>query len=244
MQYSVEPNAAVRFVVRHADDDLLVLEKPPGLVTQPGKRHQADSLLNGLFVDHGRALQNLGAARDWGLLHRLDKGTSGLVVVALRPRAYDHLRRQFEERKVKKCYWGIVFGQPKPQRGVIQKPIAEIVGRRKKAVIKQGGKQAITAYRVLASAKDVALVEASPKTGRLHQIRVHMAAIGHPVLGDSLYARNVTLPSTSRLCLHAGILTFTHPATGHRLTVRSPWPKDLVKVMKRFGLEAPGEVDA
>jgi 23S rRNA pseudouridine1911/1915/1917 synthase len=244
MGYSVEPNEQVPYELGHADEDLLVVDKPAGVVTQPGKKHELDSLLNGLFVHYGRALQNLGEARNWGLLHRLDKDTSGLVLVALRNKAYDQLRVQFESRRIGKTYWAIVIGHPQPAQGVIQKPIAEIAGGRKKAVIKREGRQAITAYRVLQSAAEVSLIEARPKTGRLHQIRVHLAAIGHPVLGETTYAGKVELPGVRRMCLHAAALSFVHPTTGRRLTIHSPWPQDLAKTLKRFGLSAPAGLDA
>lgn len=235
----MKPNEAVPFEIRWESDELLVVEKPAGVVTQPGKKHEDDSLLNGLFVRYGKELRNLGEARSWGLLHRLDKGTSGLVLVALRNRAYDHLRAQFEQRQVRKVYWALVVGRPRPVQGVIQKPITEVVSSRKKAVIKRGGKQAITAYRVLESAEDVSLVEARPKTGRLHQVRIHLASLGHPLLGETLYAGKIELPAAPRLCLHAAGLSFIEPATGRRLTMDSPLPKDLRKTLKRFGLEIP-----
>jgi 23S rRNA pseudouridine1911/1915/1917 synthase len=231
----------VAYEVRYGDADLLVVNKPAGVVTQPGKKHESDSLLNGLFCTYGNALQNLGESRGWGLLHRLDKDTSGLVLVALRNRAYEHLRRQFEGRQVKKIYWAIVAGRPSPAQGVIQKPIVEIVGKIKKAVIKRDGRQAITAYRLLQSVEAVSLIEARPKTGRLHQIRVHMAAMGCPVLGDALYARGADLPRVPRLCLHAAALSFIHPGTSRRIEVDCPWPADLQKTLKRLRLSPPAE---
>jgi 23S rRNA pseudouridine1911/1915/1917 synthase len=155
------------------------------------------------------------------------------------------MRSQFENRQVKKLYWAIVAGRPAPTQAVIQKPIAEVVAARKKAVISREGQQAITAYRVLQTAGDagneVSLIEARPKTGRLHQIRVHMASLGHPVLGEDTYARNIRLPHVPRLCLHAAELSFIHPTTGHRVTVQSPWPSDLNKTLKRFGLAPPSQ---
>jgi 23S rRNA pseudouridine1911/1915/1917 synthase len=244
MQHSVQPNERVPYELRHCDDDLLVADKPSGVVTQPGKKHEHDSLLNGLSVRYGRALQNLGEARNWGLLHRLDKDTSGLVLVALRNRAYDHLREQFVARRIVKVYWAIVSGRPRRAQGVIQQPIAEITGKRKKAVIKRDGRPAVTAYRVLQMAEEVSLIEARPKTGRLHQIRVHLAALGQPILGESTYAGGLELPTVPRLCLHAAVLSFVHPTTGHRLTVHSPWPRDLRKTLKRFGLSVPSGLDA
>jgi len=240
MNFSIEPNDSIRYEIRHADEHLLVVDKPPHVVTQPGKKHESDSLLNGLFVAYGPQLQNLGDARRWGLLHRLDKETSGLVLVALRNRAYDHLRDQFDRHLVKKIYWTIVAGVPHPTQGVIQKPIAQVVANRKRAVIRKGGRPSVTAYRVLQASGGVSLIEARPKTGRLHQIRVHMSAIGHPIAGETIYlGKQVPIGSVPRLCLHAAGLSFLHPQTGHRLEVRSPWPKDLRKTLKRFGLAEP-----
>ena len=238
-QYSISPNEHVDFAIRYADEDLLVVDKPSGVVTEPGKAHEHDSLLNGLFAQYGNLLQNLGEERTWGLLHRLDKDTSGLVLVALRTRAYDALRDQFEKRLVKKTYWAMVWGTPAPAQGVIQDPIAEIIGARKTAVIRRDGKQAITAYKILQSSNNVSLVEARPKTGRLHQIRVHFAARGNQLLGDALYGGKVKTPTVGRLCLHAAQLSFLHPTTGHRVNVSSPWPPALVKTARKLGLTLP-----
>lgn len=236
---SVRPNPRVPYEIRYSDDAVIVVEKPAGIVTQPGKKHENDSLLNGLFTEYGSALQNLGESRDWGLLHRLDRDTSGLVIVALRKSAFDHLLDQFKRRLVQKIYWAIVAGKPKPAQAVIQKPIAEIVGTRKKAVLSRDGKPAITAYRILQSTDDVSLIEARPKTGRLHQIRVHMASIGCPVVGEDTYAGKVPMPRAPRLCLHAASLSFIHPVDGRRKIVHSPWPSDLATTRKRFGLNEP-----
>jgi len=229
----------VPYEVHFADDSLIVVEKPAGVVTQPGKKHERDSLLNGLFAEYGPTLQNLGESRDWGLLHRLDRETSGLIIVALRKSAFDHLLDQFKRRLVQKIYWALVAGRPVPAQGVLQKPIAEVVGARKKAVLARDGKPAITAYRVLQSANDVSLIEARPKTGRLHQIRLHMASIGCPVLGEDTYNGKFALPKVPRLCLHAASLSFIHPVDGNRRTVYSPWPQDLAATLKRFGLTTP-----
>ncbi len=242
MDTSVRPNADVPYAIRYRDDDFLVVDKPPGVVTQPGKKHEYDSLLNGLFADYGNVLQNLGEARRWGLLHRLDKETSGLVIIALRNRAYDWLRAQFEQRQIRKVYWAIVSGRPRTAQAVIQKPIVEVVGRgRKKAAIRRDGHSAITAYRVLEGGTDASLIEARPKTGRLHQIRVHLAIVGHPVIGDRLYGDGAHQPVVPRLCLHAASLSFVHPDGSHRVRVHAPWPRDLTKTLKRLGLSVPGE---
>jgi len=236
-RYTIRPNAGVSFEVVHADKNLLVVSKPAGVVTEPGRKHESDSLLNGLFCDYGKALQHLGEQRDWGLLHRLDKDTSGLVLVALTIPAYEHLLEQFKRRQVRKVYAAIVAGRPDPPQGVIQQPIAEVSGSRKRAVIRRDGQQAITAYSLLRSGEGASLVEARPKTGRLHQIRVHMAWLGCPVLGDEMYGgADRSLPRAPRLCLHAGRISFIHPASGHRMELDCPCPADLARCMNRLGL--------
>jgi 23S rRNA pseudouridine1911/1915/1917 synthase len=237
--WSIRPNPDVPFEIRFRDDDLLVADKPAGVVSEPGKGHASDSILNGLFAHFAPQLQNLGESRDWGLLHRLDKDTSGLLLVALRARAYDALRVAFEARQVKKVYWALVAGVPQPRQAVIQKPIAEVVGLRKHAAIRRDGQPAITAYRVLAVSNQASLIEARPATGRLHQIRVHMAEVGCPVLGDDVYGRAARSIRVPRLCLHAARLSFVHPGTQRRIEVASPWPDDLTATLRRLGLPAP-----
>lgn len=247
MNLSIEPNPKVPFKVRYEDAELLVVEKPPRLVTQPGKGHERDTLMNGLFDRYGATLQNLGKERDFGLLHRLDRQTSGLVIVALRARAYDALREAFEERKIRKFYYAICHGEPKAMSGVIKKPIleaAEKPGKRgeagmKLARISGAGKPAITAYRVLSKASQFCLIECRAVTGRLHQIRVHLEAIHLPILGDDVYAPPAIAGQSGRLALHAHRLAFTHPVSGEELDVRAPLPRDLRSIAKKRGLVIP-----
>jgi len=254
-QLSVHPNADIDFDVRFCDDDLLVVDKPAGVVTQPGKGHARDSLLNGLFARYGVRLQNLGADRDWGLLHRLDRDTSGLVLVGLRPRAYDALREAFATGRIRKTYWAVVLGSPRTAQGTVQQAIAEVIGGQKRAVISRSGRPAVTAYRVLATAAvesrpgkpaagRVSLIEARPATGRLHQVRVHMAHLGCPILGDEMYGRDMAMPAVPRLCLHAAELRFVHPTTQKRMTVTSPCPPDLRRVLAKFALPEPRSAEA
>lgn len=236
---SVEPNPRVTFRVAYRDDDLMVVEKPTGMPTQPGKGHTRDTLLNGLFATEGALLQNLGRDRDFGLLHRLDRPTSGLLLVGLRPRAYDAMREAFAKRQVKKFYWAVVAKGPANDSGVIRKPILEVEDEQKLARISPRGKPAITAYRVLQRVVGMAMVECRPLTGRLHQIRVHMESIGCPVLGDKEYAPRAPAEAARRLALHAHRLSFTHPVTGETVDVRSKWPSDLRGLLGRNGLERP-----
>ena len=244
---SVAANPDVTFKLLHEDEDLIVVEKPARVATQPGKGHDADTLLNGLFARFGKQLQNLGAVRDYGLLHRLDRDTSGVLVVALRQRAYDGLRELFETREVGKFYWAICCRAPKPPRkptGVINKPILETEPRantteRKVARIHAGGKPSATAYRVVSASAKAALIEARPLTGRMHQVRIHLDAVGCTILGDDLYGPRMYRMAAPRLALHAHRLTFIHPTSGAKVDVHSAFPKELRPVLTRLGLERP-----
>jgi RluA family pseudouridine synthase len=214
-------------------------------VTQPGKGHERDSLLNGLFARYGAQLQNLGRARDFGLLHRLDRQTSGLLIVALRPRAYDALREAFATRTVRKYYWAVTAKTPRKESGVIRKPILEETDEKKLARIAPAGKPAVTAYRVVSRSTvrgiEAAVVECRPVTGRLHQVRVHLDAIGCTILGDELYGSKAVKAAAPRLALHAHRVAFTHPLTGAKIDVRSPWPLELRRLLNRLSLPAPSE---
>lgn len=237
---SVEPNPRVRFKVLHEDAHMVVVLKPAGLATQPGKGHTDDTLLNGLFARHGAALQQLGKARDFGLLHRLDRMTSGVLVAALSKGAYDGLRSAFETRSVRKFYWAVTGRAPNKPGGTINRPILEEEGERKTARVSPRGKPALTAYRVLAAGPLGAIIECRPVTGRLHQVRVHLDSIGCPILGDDEYAPAALRRASPRLALHAHRITFDHPITGEKIDVRTTWPKDLGGVLKRLRLVLPG----
>jgi 23S rRNA pseudouridine1911/1915/1917 synthase len=235
----------VTFRIRHEDEHLLVVEKRARLVTTPGVGHEDDTLLNGLMDTHGRKLARLGERRDWGLLHRLDKDTSGLLVVALTPEAYDGLRGLFETREVRKFYWAVCRGAPNKPSGVIKRPIIEEVHRvdrytsTKTSRIGSSGKPAVTAYRVLQASAAAALVEARPVTGRLHQVRVHLDSIGATVLGDDVYGPKSARAASARLALHAHRLGFTHPVSSVGIDIRSPFPRDLRPLLRRMMLELP-----
>lgn len=248
MNLTIPPNPDIAYKIRYQDEDVLVVEKPARLVTQPGKGHEDDTLLNGLFARFGQQLQNLGKARDFGLLHRLDRMTSGLLLVGLRARAYDALRAQFEKREIKKFYWAVATKAPRKPSGVIRRPILEEADEKKTARISPAGKPALTAYRVLqvgqgagGVGKGAALLECRPVTGRLHQIRVHLDSIGCPVMGDELYGPKFKVRQSPRLALHAHRLVFKHPVTGAPVDVRSPWPKDLSPLLKGLGMSKPDD---
>ncbi|MFT3684143.1 MAG: RluA family pseudouridine synthase [Phycisphaerales bacterium] len=248
---SISSNPTITYTTLYEDNDLLVIAKRAGIVTQPGKGHEEDTLLNGLFSKYGKQLQRLGNPRDYGLLHRLDKNTSGLLVVALTAKAYDGLRSQFEKRTVRKFYWAVCAKAPKgPATGLINKPLLETMPRnfteQKLSKISAKGKPAQTAYRTLAvsdkgSYAGSALVECRPLTGRLHQVRVHLETIGCPIYGDELYAPAPVARTGPRLALHAHRLAFAHPISGEPIDTGTPFPRDLRSLLTKLGLPRPDE---
>ncbi|MAY73253.1 MAG: RNA pseudouridine synthase [Phycisphaerae bacterium] len=241
---TIEPNERVTFGMRYESDELIVVDKPAGVVTQPGVGHEHDTLLNGLWASYEKQLRQLGASRDWGLVHRLDRQTSGLVAVALSQRMYDAMRAAFAERRVRKHYWAVCLKRPEQPDGVIRRPIFEQVKRKdkytseKKAILSAEGKPAITAYRTLQASDTAALIEARPVTGRLHQVRVHLASIGAGILGDQVYGPRRTSGAAARVALHAWRLVLPVGAD-EEIDVRSPMPRDMRRLLRLHDLEPP-----
>ncbi|MFK7758749.1 MAG: RluA family pseudouridine synthase, partial [Phycisphaerales bacterium] len=242
---TIEPNERITYRTVHEDEHLLVVEKPTRLVTTPGVGHEHDTLLNGLMAKYRKQLTNMGNVRDHGMLHRLDKETSGLLVVALNQKAYDGLRAQFEQREIKKYYWAVCLKAPREHEGVIRKPISDVLKRASRYTstrtsrIDRNGKPAVTAYRVIQESALAALIEARPITGRLHQIRVHLDSVGAAVLGDDLYGPKIIRDASPRLALHSHRLSFTHPISGERLDIRTQFPRDLRTTVKKMNLSRP-----
>ncbi len=215
---------AIDLVVAYEDPDLLVVDKPAGLVTHPAPGHPDHTLANAVLA-HCPDLEGVGGEVRPGLVHRLDMDTSGLIVVAKNDAAQSGLSAQFKDRTVAKAYLAAVTGYPDPERAVIDAPIGRHPRSRTRMAIVTTGREAVTEYDVLRRLRGYALLEARPKTGRTHQIRVHLASIGHPVAGDATYG--VPAPGLDRHFLHAHRLAFTHPRTGDRLELESPLPNDL-----------------
>lgn len=247
-QLSVEPNPAVPLRVVVEDPHFLVVDKPAGVVTQPGIGHALDTVLNGLFASHGLALQNLGKVRDFGLLHRLDKPTSGLLVVGLTIEGYDDIRRQFEQREVHKTYLALVHGAPQPADGTERSPLREVRrdGRKRAQVgAGRGAQDAVTRYRTLVRSKGISLIACEPRTGRLHQIRAHLAHRGCPVIGDRDYGPRGPLDKVfarharGAVGLHAAELRFSHPITRQMITARAPLPAGILAFCAEVGLACP-----
>ena len=205
------------------DEDLLVINKPPGLVVHPGAGNLSHTLVNAL-LHHCPNLSGIGGKQRPGIVHRLDKETSGCLVVAKNDAAHQELARQFAGREVTKIYLALVSGRPKRPRGVIEAAIGRHpVQRKKMQVDPRRGRPAKTEYRVLQSLGKISLVECILHSGRTHQIRVHLHHLGHPVVGDAVYGRKGTAP---RQMLHAWKLGFTHPRTKEPILFEAPIPDE------------------
>ncbi len=226
---------AMALDVEYEDPTLAVLNKPAGLVVHPAHGHAAGTLWNGLLARYPE-LAAWPRDEGWpGLVHRLDRDTSGLLLVARTLAARDALRAQFKAGQVRKVYLALVIGRPEHERARIESPIARDPHDRKRmAVVAEGGRPARSEYRVLERLGNYTLLEVRPETGRTHQIRVHLAAIGHPVVGDRVYGPERQKLRLRRLFLHAAELTFRHPATGQEMTVRAPLPAELQQVLEEL----------
>ncbi len=227
--------------ILYEDDDLVVVNKPAGMPVHPGAgTPPGAATLAGALVHRFGALSKLGGADRPGIVHRLDKGTSGAIVVARNDQAHHSLAEQFAARTVEKTYLALVHGTMKQAAGSIRLPVARDLRRRTRMTTRsrnfgsRKGRASHTDWRALAALGPFTLVEAILHTGRTHQIRVHFSALGHPVAGDTLYgapkvavANRKPLPALGRNFLHAARLAFSHPRTGRRLEVRAPLPAEL-----------------
>jgi 23S rRNA pseudouridine1911/1915/1917 synthase len=209
--------------VRYEDADIIVLNKPAGLVVHPGAGHADGTLVNGLLARFPD-LANVGDPARPGIVHRLDRDTSGLMVVARSPEAYESLVQSLGERVVERRYAALVWGHFDAKRGMVDAPIGRSMRRRTRMAVREGGREARTGYDVEAEWTDpeLSLLECKLETGRTHQIRVHLAAIGHAVLGDSVYGGYRDSLPLDRPFLHAMSLAFVHPVSGEELAFREP----------------------
>lgn len=223
----------VEVPVVHADDEVIVVDKPADLVVHPGAGHVDGTLAQGLLARYPE-IAGVGGADRPGIVHRLDRGTSGLLVVARTTVAYDSLVAQLAERSVDRRYRTLVWGHPEATRGVVDAPIGRSPRSPTKMAVTEKGKPARTRYeveRLFTEPVDVALLTCVLETGRTHQIRVHLSAIGHPVVGDDRYRGVRQSLRSPRTFLHAEHLGFTHPTSGERLAFDSALPDDLGAVL-------------
>jgi 23S rRNA pseudouridine1911/1915/1917 synthase len=231
-----EADPTVGFVVVHADDAVIVVDKPAGLVVHSGAGNETGTLVHGLLARFPD-LVAVGETDRPGIVHRLDKGTSGLLVVARTAAAYEALVAQLADRRVTRQYQALVWGRPEAPRGVVDAPIGRSTRDPTRMAVAAGGREARTGYEVVRSYHqpvEVSLLRCDLETGRTHQIRVHLAAIDHPVVGDATYGGARRSFPVARPFLHATRLAFTHPVTGERVSFESPLPADLVGVLDRL----------
>jgi 23S rRNA pseudouridine1911/1915/1917 synthase len=216
-------------VIVYQDDDLVVVDKPVGVAAHPSPGWSGPTGLAGLAAA-GVQVTTSGAAERQGIVHRLDVGTSGLMVVAKSERAYTLLKRAFKERTVDKTYHALVQGHPDPSRGTIDAPVGRHPVHDYRWAVVAGGKDSVTHYETLEAFAAASLLEVHLETGRTHQIRVHFSALRHPCEGDLTYGADPTLAARlglHRQWLHAVGLAFEHPSTGERVAFASPYPADL-----------------
>jgi 23S rRNA pseudouridine1911/1915/1917 synthase len=241
---------AIPLDIAYEDDDVIVVNKPAGLVVHPAPGARERTLVNALLAHCGPSLSGVGGVARPGIVHRLDKDTSGLMVVAKTDAAHASLAEQFASRRITRAYYAVVWGSPSPPSGEIKGNIGRSPRNRKKmAVVTRGGKPAITRYRLVRRLGSLAsLVECRLATGRTHQIRVHLASIGHAILGDPLYGRarypkargahpkpdelriKEAIRGLGRQALHAYLIGFQHPRDGRPLEFRSEIPADIRKL--------------
>jgi 23S rRNA pseudouridine1911/1915/1917 synthase len=230
---------AIPLRVVHEDDDVLVVDKPAGLVTHPSPGHASGTLVNALLgLDAGRGrLGTIAGVSRPGIVHRLDRDTSGLVMVARTDAAQASLQAQLKARRVRKTYLALVAGSVAAQLGRIEAPIGRDPAHRTRMAVVPDGRPAVTGYRVRERFDDWTLLEVDLVTGRTHQIRVHLASIGHPVAGDPVYATGRARrgpDGLGRLFLHAWRLEFVSPGSGHLVRVDAPLPDELESVLARL----------
>jgi 23S rRNA pseudouridine1911/1915/1917 synthase len=220
-------------VVVYEDDDIVVIDKPRGVAAHPTPGWSGPTVTGGLTAA-GHTLATSGAAERQGIVHRLDANTTGVMVVAKSERAYSALKRAFRERTVDKRYHALVQGHPDPLRGTVDAPIGRHPSGDGRFAVVSDGRPSVTHYDTLEAFRAASLISVHLETGRTHQIRVHMAALRHPCVGDLLYGADPVLAARlglTRQWLHAVSLTFTHPADGREVTFTSDYPADLARAL-------------
>jgi 23S rRNA pseudouridine1911/1915/1917 synthase len=243
----------------YEDDDIIVIDKPRGLVVHPAAGHESGTLVNALIAHCGASLSGIGGVRRPGIVHRLDKDTSGLLVVAKTDQAHKGLSDLFaahgQDGRLERAYQAVVWGKPPRREGVISAPLGRAPANRQKMAVRSSGRQAVTHYRIVKTFDlpgKPTLIECRLETGRTHQIRVHFSHLGHPLLGDPLYGKGflssarrlpegprTALDDLGRQALHAGHLAFEHPVTGRFLTFDSPPPPDLKALLDSLSATEP-----
>ena len=222
----------------YEDDDLLIVNKPKGMVVHPAPGHYSGTLVNAIMY-HCHDLSGINGMMRPGIVHRIDMNTTGLLIICKNDKCHNSIAEQLKEHSIERTYYAICSGGFSENEGTIDKNIGRNPSDRKKMAINPGGKHAVTHYKVLGTNKGFSFIKCNLETGRTHQIRVHMASIGHPLLGDDVYGGDTKSFKTLGQTLHAGTIGFIHPSTGKRIQIESELPgyfKDILKSLELIDL--------
>ncbi len=220
--------------VVYEDADVIVVNKPAGLVVHPAPGHPDGTLVNALLYHCGDTLSGVGGALRPGLVHRIDRDTSGLIIAAKNDAAHQALAAQLKDHSLARTYECVVVGNMRDDKGTVDAPIARDARDRKRMAVVSGGREAVTHYEVVARYAGYTHLRCRLETGRTHQIRVHMAYLGHPILGDTVYGAKKPVAGLTGQCLHAVALRFTHPRTGQLVELSCPLPDEFTAVLKKL----------
>ena len=220
--------------VVYEDSDVIVVNKPSGMVVHPAPGHADGTLVNALLYHCGESLSGIGGALRPGIVHRIDRDTSGLIIAAKNDAAHQSLTAQLSDHTLGRTYECIVTGSLREDAGTVDAPIARHPSDRKKMAVVPGGRNAVTHWEVIARYPGYTHVRCRLETGRTHQIRVHMAYLGHPILGDTVYGNKKEVPGLTGQCLHAVGLQFLHPRTGELVRLSCPLPEEFTKMLKKI----------
>ena len=221
--------------VVYEDADVIVVNKPSGMVVHPAPGHPDGTLVNALLYHCGGSLSGVGGALRPGIVHRIDRDTSGLIIAAKNDAAHQALSAQLKDHTLARTYECIVIGAPREDSGTVDAPIARDVRDRKRMAVAAGGREAVTHWEVVARYAGYTHLRCRLETGRTHQIRVHMAYIGHPILGDTVYGAKKPVSALTGQCLHAVGLRFLHPRTGETVELSCPLPDEFKAMLKKLG---------
>lgn len=224
--------------VVYEDDDVIVVNKPTGLVVHPAPGHPDGTLVNALLHHCGDSLSGIGGEKRPGIVHRIDRDTSGLIIAAKNDAAHLALSAQLKDHSLSRTYECLVTGNMKQDSGTVDAPIGRSSADRKKMAVVPTGRRAVTHWEVVARYPGVTHLRCRLETGRTHQIRVHMAYIGHPILGDTVYGAKKPVPGLTGQCLHAAGLRFVHPRTGEPVELRCPLPPEFTAMLQKLQSKA------
>ena len=220
--------------VVYEDGDVIVVNKPVGMVVHPAPGHSGGTLVNALLHHCGSSLSGVGGELRPGIVHRIDRDTSGLLIAAKNDFAHQALSTQLQDHSLRRTYEAVVLGNLRADSGTVDAPIGRCPSDRKKMAVVPGGRPAVTHWEVLERFPGCTHIRCRLETGRTHQIRVHMAHIGHPLLGDTVYGARRAVPGLTGQCLHAVALTFRHPRTGEELTVSCPLDEEFAALLRKL----------